>query len=69
MAGVIMPDWYGQQFLQTLNAQESGNWRLQGLPAWKTGGRRVSTFGGNGVTITKQSKHQDLCGACCIMRI
>jgi ABC-type glycerol-3-phosphate transport system substrate-binding protein len=60
IAGVLMPDWYSADFLEIYVKEGFGKWRLQTMPAWTKGGLRVSTWGGTGFAITKQSKHQDL---------
>jgi len=60
VASVLMPDWYGDQFLKLLVKEESGNWRIQLIPASKLGGHRVSVWGGTGFGVTKQSKNPDL---------
>jgi ABC-type glycerol-3-phosphate transport system substrate-binding protein len=58
--GVIMPDWYATYYLKTDVKNLAGKWRLQTMPAWTKGGLRVSTWGGTGFAITKQSKYQQL---------
>jgi len=60
VAGVIMPDWYSGYYIKPNAANEAGKWRLQPMPAWNSGGTRVSAWGGTGFAITKQSKHPDL---------
>jgi multiple sugar transport system substrate-binding protein/arabinosaccharide transport system substrate-binding protein len=58
--GVIMPDWYSVYFLKPNVPEQSGKWRIQNLPVWEAGGRRVSTWGGTGFAITRQSKNPQL---------
>jgi arabinosaccharide transport system substrate-binding protein len=60
VASVLMPDWYAGYFLKPQVAEQKGKWRLQTMPVWSKGGRRVSTLGGTGFAITRQSKHQQL---------
>ncbi len=60
VVGVTMPDWYLVYYLKSQVPELSGKWRIQELPAWKPGGLRVSTWGGTGFAITKQSKYPDL---------
>ncbi len=60
VATVLMPDWYGGFFLKPLIKAEAGKWRIQPLPVFQKGQRRVSTWGGTGLAITKQTKHVDL---------
>lgn len=60
VVGALMPDWYLVYFLKSQVPELSGKWRIQAMPAWKPGGLRVSTWGGTGFAITKQSKHPDL---------
>jgi ABC-type glycerol-3-phosphate transport system substrate-binding protein len=38
----------------------SGKMALMPLPAWTSGGRRTSTWGGTGLMIMKQTRHPDL---------
>lgn len=59
-ACVIMPDWYAGYYLKPDLKEQKGKWRLQTMPAWNAGGLRVSTLGGTGFAITKQSKHPEL---------
>jgi ABC-type glycerol-3-phosphate transport system substrate-binding protein len=60
IASVLMPDWYSADFLEINVKEQAGKWRLQTMPTWSTGGRRVSTWGGTGFAVTTQSKHPDL---------
>jgi len=60
LASVLMPDWYGDQFLKLSVPNESGLWRIQVLPTSTLGGGSVSCWGGTGIGVTKQSKHQQL---------
>jgi multiple sugar transport system substrate-binding protein/arabinosaccharide transport system substrate-binding protein len=60
VAAVLMPDWYAGYFLKPQVVEQKGKWRLQTMPVWSTGGRRVSTLGGTGFAITRQSRHQQL---------
>ena len=61
VAGVLMPDWYQETDLNsTLIREAQGKWRVQPMPAWSSGGRRISTLGGTGFAITRQSRHPDL---------
>jgi ABC-type glycerol-3-phosphate transport system substrate-binding protein len=60
VVGAIMPDWYLVYYLKSQVPELSGKWRIQEIPAWKPGGLRVSTWGGTGFAITKQSQHPDL---------
>ena len=53
------PDWRTELFEQDVPGL-SGKMALMPLPAWKPGGRRVSTWGGTGLFITKQCKNPDL---------
>ncbi len=55
----IAPDWRSY-LLQTDVPSLSGKLKLMPLPAWEKGGRRTSVWGGTGLAITKQSRHQDL---------
>jgi ABC-type glycerol-3-phosphate transport system substrate-binding protein len=61
VAGVLMPDWYQETDLNsTLIREAQGKWRVQPMPAWSSGGRRISTLGGTGFAITRQSRYPDL---------
>jgi arabinosaccharide transport system substrate-binding protein len=53
------PDWRTHSF-QTDVQHLHGRLALMPLPAWEPGGRRVSTWGGTGLAITRQSKNQEL---------
>jgi len=53
------PDWRTKQFEMDMPNQK-GNLGLIPLPAWTSGGRRTSSWGGTGLAITKASQHQDL---------
>ena len=55
----IAPDWRTRQF--ELDVPDlSGKLGLMPLPAWTAGGRRTSTWGGTGISITKSCRHPDL---------
>src|SRR5919199_936651 len=60
VARVLMPDWYAGYFLKPNVAEQKGKWRLQTMPLWNKSSLPVSTAGGTGFAITKQSKHQQL---------
>lgn len=60
VATVLMPDWYGKQFIVPTMRELAGKWRIQNLPVWDKGGLRVSAYGGTGFGIPKQSKYVDL---------
>lgn len=53
------PDWRSYSYPTDVPAM-SGKMELMPLPAWEPGGRRVSTWGGTGLAITKQCKNPDL---------
>jgi arabinosaccharide transport system substrate-binding protein len=53
------PDWRTKLFEQDVPGL-AGKMALMPLPAWTPGGRRVSTWGGTGLFITKQCKNPDL---------
>jgi arabinosaccharide transport system substrate-binding protein len=55
----IMPDWRTRVTEQE-EPSLAGKMKLMPLPAWEQGGRRTSTWGGTGLTITKSSKHPEL---------
>ena len=56
------PDWRSKQFEMDV-PQLEGKLALMPLPAWKPGGRRVSTWGGTGLAITKACKNKELAWA------
>ena len=56
------PDWRSKQFEMDV-PQLEGKLALMSLPAWKPGGRRVSTWGGTGLAITKACKNKELAWA------
>ena len=53
------PDWRSKQF-ETDVPHLEGKLALMPLPAWQLNGRRVSTWGGTGLAITKACKNKDL---------
>jgi arabinosaccharide transport system substrate-binding protein len=55
----ITPDWRSYTY-QTDLPRLSGKMALMPLPAFETGGRRTSVWGGTGLVITKRTKNQDL---------
>jgi len=55
----ICPDWRTAQFEADVPSLK-GKLALMPLPAWEPGGRRTTTWGGTGLTITRQCKDPDL---------
>ncbi len=55
----MTPDWRTKQFEVDVPGL-SGKMALMPLPAWEEGGRRVSTWGGTGLAITKACKQPEL---------
>ncbi len=53
------PDWRSKQY-EVDAPGVAGKMALMPLPSWEPGGRRVSTWGGTGLVITKGSKQPDL---------
>jgi arabinosaccharide transport system substrate-binding protein len=53
------PDWRTYSFQQEVPGL-SGKLALMPMPAWEKGGRRVTTWGGTGLAITKACKNFDL---------
>jgi arabinosaccharide transport system substrate-binding protein len=53
------PDWRSWVFADEAPGL-SGKMALMPLPAWTSGGRRTSTWGGTGLMIMKQTRHPDL---------
>ncbi len=56
---VFCPDWRSYQ-IQTNAEKLKGKMALMPLPAWRKGGRRTSTWGMTGLTLSKTSKHPEL---------
>lgn len=56
---VLCPDWRSYQ-IQTDAASLKGKMALMPLPAWQKGGRRTSTWGMTGLTLSKTSKNPEL---------
>src|SRR5262249_28679267 len=56
---IVCPDWRTAQFEMDV-PNLSGELALMPLPAWEEGGTRTSTWGGTGLSITKQCKNFDL---------
>jgi arabinosaccharide transport system substrate-binding protein len=59
MVFVFCPDWRSYQ-IQTDAAKLKGKMGLIPLPAWQKGGRRTSTWGMTGLTLSKTSKNPEL---------
>jgi arabinosaccharide transport system substrate-binding protein len=55
---VWTPDWRSHIF-QEEAPHLKGKMALMPLPAWESGGRRTTVWGGTGLIIAKQSKHPD----------
>jgi arabinosaccharide transport system substrate-binding protein len=55
----ICPDWRTMQ-VQMDTPSMAGKLALIPLPAWRPGGLRTTTWGGTGLTITRQCKNVDL---------
>lgn len=53
---VVGADWYGLDLLQQFSPELKGQWRMLPLPVWQEGGRRSSTFAGQGLLIFKDSE-------------
>lgn len=56
--GVLAPDWY-VGFIRKFVPELAGRWRAMPLPAWESGGRRTSSWGGTMIALTTQSRHPD----------
>ncbi|HVZ32824.1 MAG TPA: extracellular solute-binding protein, partial [Polyangiaceae bacterium] len=56
---ILTPDWRSHQF-QLDEPSLSGKLALMPLPAWEKGGRRTSTWGMTGLTISKNTKNPEL---------
>lgn len=56
---VLCPDWRSFQ-IQTDAEKLKGKMALMPLPAWTKGGRRTSTWGMTGLTLSKTSKNPEL---------
>ena len=60
VAGIVMPDWYGDYILKPQAEDMQGQWALAPMPTWSDGGGVGSTvWGGTGMAITKASEHAD----------
>jgi arabinosaccharide transport system substrate-binding protein len=55
----ICPDWRSRQIEVDIPSLK-GKLGLMPLPAWEPGGLRTSTWGGTGLSITKQCRNPDL---------
>jgi arabinosaccharide transport system substrate-binding protein len=55
----LCPDWRTGQFQADVPGA-TGKLSLMPLPAWESGGRRTSSWGGTGLAFTKQSKNFEL---------
>jgi arabinosaccharide transport system substrate-binding protein len=59
VVGVIIPEWYVQVLKPSL-PEQAGKWRIAPLPRSRAGGPRTALRGGTCITVTKQSKNQDI---------
>jgi arabinosaccharide transport system substrate-binding protein len=55
----LAPDWR-TKLIEMEAPKVHGKMKLMPLPAWHTGGRRTSVWGGSGLAITKRGKDPDL---------
>jgi multiple sugar transport system substrate-binding protein/arabinosaccharide transport system substrate-binding protein len=60
VAGITMPDWYGDYILKPQAEDMAGEWALASMPVWADGGGvGTSVWGGTGMGITQASEHID----------
>jgi len=52
-------DWYGLDLLQQFSPDLKGQWRMYPLPIWEEGGRRSSTFAGQGLLVFKGTQKME----------
>jgi multiple sugar transport system substrate-binding protein/arabinosaccharide transport system substrate-binding protein len=52
-AGYFMPDWFNVFILAPSVPEQSGMWRIGGLPRFEGGGSRTSVMGGTGFAVSK----------------
>lgn len=57
IAGMLIPDWYHNQFLIPQLPEQAGKWRIRPLPRFKADGARTAHRGGSAVTINKNSQN------------
>lgn len=55
----LAADWF-VGFLRNNVPEQAGKWRAMPIPAWREGGRRVSTHGGTTTVIPKQGKNKQM---------
>jgi multiple sugar transport system substrate-binding protein len=61
VAGIVMPDWYGDYILKPQAVDMVGEWALAPMPIWADGtGYGTSAWGGTGFGITQASANIDL---------
>jgi ABC-type glycerol-3-phosphate transport system substrate-binding protein len=61
VVGTVMPNWYGTFVLFPGLPDQSGKWRVQGMPMWGTKGHKSSSvWGGTAWTFNKKSPNLDV---------
>ncbi|MCA9913072.1 MAG: extracellular solute-binding protein, partial [Anaerolineae bacterium] len=61
VAGIVMPDWYGDYILKPQAEDMAGQWAIAPMPVWSDGiGYGTSVWGGTGFGISQASEHIDL---------
>jgi multiple sugar transport system substrate-binding protein len=59
VAGIVMPDWYGDYILKPQAEDMSGEWALAQMPVWGDGvGVGTTVWGGTGMSITQDSENK-----------
>lgn len=60
VAGIVMPDWYGDYILKPQAEDMAGQWALAPMPTWGDGvGVGSTVWGGTGMGITSASENID----------
>lgn len=59
VVGMLIPDWYHNQYLVNQLPDQAGKWRIRPLPRFASGGARTAHRGGTAMTIAKSAKEQD----------
>jgi ABC-type glycerol-3-phosphate transport system substrate-binding protein len=59
IAGMLIPDWYHNQYFINQLPEQAGLWRIRPLPRFREGGARTAHRGGTAMTMYKETANPD----------